>query len=263
MLGVQAAFVASHEKGRLKWWLPGMAGTLFNEYASFVQALRLDFCSIDSGSLIWFTRSLLPYTSLWVTRNGTQKCLRKKLKPNGLLDEWLKWETENTHLGEKKISLQLCPFLSSLVCTEKKTLLYLFVKDRQCIRLFWSVHLFEPGILWDVIHKCFAAHHFLGIVCILWLWLWGETVRMGSLLWLCQGRTRPLWKEPQAKFIPVHVELVCLFYFAKKFFPPTSFLALRLQGCRCAGEVYFSSPHMYKHTLACTLLFSFSCYARV
>lgn len=130
-----------------------------------------------------------------------------------------------------------CPLLSA----QRKTLFYFFVKKRQCIRLFWSLYLFEPEILWNVIHKCLGAHHFLWIVCLLWLWLWGETVRMGSLLWPCQGRTRPLRKEPQA-------ELVCLFYFAKKFFPPTSFLALYLQGCRCAGEVYFSSPHMYKHT---------------
>lgn len=149
--------------------------------------------------------------------------------------------------GKKKSlcnSVPSCPLFSA----QKKTLLYLFVEERWCIRLFWSLCLFEPRILWVVIHKCFAAHHFLQIVCILWLWLWGETVRMGSLLRPWQGRTCPLWKEPQAKFIPMHVELVCLFYFAKKFFSPTSFLALYFQGCRCAGGVYFSFPHVYKHT---------------
>lgn len=114
-----AAFVASHEKGSLKWWLPGMACILFNEHASFVQALRLDFCSIGSGSLIWFTRSLLPYTSLWVTRNGTRKCLRKNWSQiTYSMSDWN--EKLKIHIWDKKVPLQLCPFLSFLVCTEKK-----------------------------------------------------------------------------------------------------------------------------------------------
>lgn len=222
-------------------------GTLtFNEYASFVQAVRLDVCSVCSASLIRFTRSLLlPYTSLWVTRNGTRKCLRKNWSQvTYLISDWN--EKLKIHIWKEKVPLQLCSFLSSLLCTEKNLVIPLC--RRGCIRLFWSLCLFELWILWVVIHKCFAAHHFLQIVCILWLRLWGETVRMGSLLQPWQGRTCPLWKEPQAKFIPMHVELVCLFYFAKKFFPPTSFLALYFQGCRCAGEVYFSLPHVYKHT---------------
>lgn len=55
--------------------------------------------------------------------------------------------------------------------------------------------------------------------------------------------------EPQAKFIPMHAESVCLFCFAKYFFHPISFLALYSQRRRHTGKVYFSFPHIYKHTL--------------
>lgn len=136
------------------------------------------------------------------------KVLKKKMNPSDLHDQWLKWETENTHLRGKKVSLQLCSFLASLVCTEKKNLLYFFVKERQCIRLFWSLCLFELGILWDVIHKCFAAHHFLQIECILWLRLWGETVRMGSLLWPCQDMS---FEEGTSGWVHSHACRVGLF----------------------------------------------------
>lgn len=128
MLGVQAAFVASHEKGRLKWWLPGMTCTLFNEYVSFVQALRLDFFSIGSGSLIWFTRSFLPYTSLWVTRNGTRKCLRKNWSQMAyLMSDWN--EKLKIHIWGKMSLCNSVPFLSSLVCTEKNLVLLLCKKE--------------------------------------------------------------------------------------------------------------------------------------
>lgn len=222
----------------------------FNEYASFVQAVRLGVCSVGSGSLIRFTRSLLlPYTSLWVTRNGTRKCLRKNWSQvTYLISDWN--EKLRIHIwGKKKrpFATLFLPVPSSL--HRKKPLLYLFVEERRCIRLFWSLCLFELGILLDVIHKCFAAHHFLQIVCILWLWLWGETVRMGSLLWPWQGRTCPLWKKPQAKFIPMCAELVCLLYFAKKSFPPASFLAVS-RGADVL-EKCISVLHMCISTHAC------------
>lgn len=104
-------------------------GTLtFNEYASFVQAVRLDVCSVRSGSLIRFTRSLLlPYTSLSVTRNGTRKCLRKNWSQvTYLISDWN--EKLKIHIWKEKVPLQLCSFLSSLLCIEK-TLLYLFVEE--------------------------------------------------------------------------------------------------------------------------------------
>lgn len=57
------------------------------------------------------------------------KVLKKKLNPSDLLDQWLKWETENTHLRGKKVSLQLCSFLASLVCTEKKPVILLCKRE--------------------------------------------------------------------------------------------------------------------------------------
>lgn len=174
-------------------------------------------------ALLWLDSEgpvlLALYTLLRTTRGGTQKYSRR-LKLSDWLEQWLKWETKNTHLGgEYKKSLfaaLFLPVLSSL--HRRKTLLYLFIEARWCISLFWSLYLFEIGILWDVIHKCFTAHHFLHSCrvcdygCEEKLWGWVPCFAHGR-----EGRTQPPWfcVEPQAKFIPIYTESVGLFHLAK------------------------------------------------
>lgn len=166
----------------------------FNEYATFVQALRLDVWSVGSCSLIrfWGPPSSCAVHFVINHQRWNTKVLKKKLKPSDWLDQWLKWETENTHLGGKKRSPFAALFLPVLsFCTEEKPLLYLFVEERWCISLFWSLYLFEMGILWDVIHKCFTAQHFLHSHRVCDYGCEEKLLRMGALLRPWQGRTQP------------------------------------------------------------------------
>lgn len=130
---------------------------------------------------------------LWATRGGTQKCLRKKLKPSGLLDQWLKWETENMHLGKKKALCSSVP--SCLLCTEKKKKTQTLV-----IPLCRREIMYHPVLItvpvWN--RSSLSCHpqvlhspSFPPLMLSMWLWLWGETVRTGSSLHPWQGRTQP------------------------------------------------------------------------
>lgn len=198
--------------------------THLNEYAAFVQALRLDVWSVSSHSLIRFAGPPSCAACFVMShQRWNAKVLEKKnwRQVTDLISDWnekLKiciWKKKKVSLCS---SVPSCPLFSA---QKKNPLLYLFVEERWCIGLFWSLCLFETGILWDVIHKCFTAHHFLRS-CRVYLCDYGCEEKLWGWAHCRAGKDAPsvLSLEPQAEFIPVHAESVCLFHFAKQFFPP-------------------------------------------